>query len=227
MDWFLKHKPHLAAYVMEVENLDPAFAGGKLIALVPKDRLGQILKSLLDETEFLSPHGIRSLSRKHADEPYRVTLAGHDLEVGYVPAEGTSRMFGGNSNWRGPVWFPMNVLTVHSLDLCHAAYGDALQVEFPTGSGNRKNLLQVSQEIAARLSRLFLRDEVGRRTCHGEERRFIDDPNWRDLLLFNEYFSGDTGRGVGASHQTGWTATVTVMLERLQEWKKQGVRTSN
>ena len=215
MKWFLANKPDLARYVTEVETLDPEHAGSHVVALVPKERLLRILKRVFDETEFLSGHGVRALSRLHLEKPYEVDLAGKTMTVRYVPAEGDSGMFGGNSNWRGPVWFPMNVLLLNALERYHAVYGDGLKVECPTGSGTMLTLLEAAQEISRRLVGLFLRDERGRRPAHGEERRYSDDPHWRDLVLFHEYFDGDTGRGVGASHQTGWTALAATCLEKM------------
>ena len=215
MKWFLANKPDLARYVTEVETADPEHAGSHFVALVPKERLLRVLRRVFDETEFLSGHGVRALSRVHHERPYEVDLAGKTMTVRYVPAEGDSGMFGGNSNWRGPVWFPMNILLLNALERYHAVYGDDLKVECPTGSGTMMTLLEAAQEIARRLVGLFLRDETGRRAAHGEERRYIDDPHWRDLVLFSEYFDGDTGRGVGASHQTGWTALAATCLEKM------------
>ena len=215
MNWFLKNKKQLAKYVAHAETSDPEFADDRFIALVPKDRLVRILRCVFDETEFFSDHGVRALSRCHKDKPYQVELAGQKLTVKYVPAEGDSGMFGGNSNWRGPVWFPVNMLLLNALERYHAMYGDNVKVECPAGSGTMLNLLEAAEEISRRLVRLFLRDEHGRRPGHGEERRYIDDPYWKDLVLFSEYFDGDTGRGVGASHQTGWTALAATCLERV------------
>ena len=215
MEWFLKNKEELARHVRKTETSDPRYAGSHFVALAPKERLLRILGRVLDETEFLSDHGVRGLSKVHEREPYRVELAGQTLTVKYVPSEGDSGMFGGNSNWRGPVWFPVNFLLLQALERYHAVYGDALKVECPTGSGNRMTLLEVAEEIARRLAGLFLRDANGRRAAHGEERRYVDDPHWRQLVLFNEYFCGDTGRGIGASHQTGWTALAATCIERM------------
>lgn len=213
MEWFLKNKPELARHVARAETDDPEFHDARFIGLVPKERLLRILARVLDETEFLSEHGIRALSKIHEAHPYEVRLRDHDFRVAYVPGEGDSGMFGGNSNWRGPVWFPVNILLVNALERYHAVYGDSLKVECPTGSGNRMTLLEVAKQIAARLEGLFLRDANGRRPSHGEEPRYINDPHWKDLVLFSEYFHGDSGRGLGASHQTGWTAlAATCML---------------
>jgi hypothetical protein len=156
---------------------------------------------------------VRAVSRIHRERPYTFRIGGQEHRVDYDPGESTTGLFGGNSNWRGPVWFPVNYLLVEALERYHHFYGDDLKVECPTGSGRLLNLSQVSNEIARRLTSPFLPDEAGRRPCHGGDRRFADDPNWRDLVLFHEYFHGDTGRGVGASHQTGWTALVLRALE--------------
>jgi hypothetical protein len=215
LDWFLNNSPGLAGYVSDAESENPEFAGSKFIALVPKDRLLRVLRHVLDESEFLSDYGVRALSKYHEAHPFEIKLAGQRLIVNYLPGEGDSRMFGGNSNWRGPIWFPINILLLGALQRYHAVYGDSLRVECPTGSGNLLTLLQVEQELANRLAHLFKRDEAGRRPAHGHERRYIDEPHWRDLVLFSEYFCGDTGRGIGASHQTGWTALAGACLSRM------------
>jgi len=163
---------------------------------------------MLDEEEFLSPHGIRSLSRYHADHPYSLEVDGASFGVGYLPAESDSGMFGGNSNWRGPVWMPVNALIIRALIQYHAFYGDEFRIECPTGSGNLMTLYEVSEELGRRLETIFVRDEAGRRAVYGETERFQQDPHWRDLILFYEYFHGDNGAGIGASHQTGWTGII-------------------
>jgi hypothetical protein len=172
-----------------------------------------VLRYLLDESEFLSDHGIRSVSRVHRDHPYEIELNGEVHRVDYVPAEGNTGLFGGNSNWRGPIWFPINYLVLEALERYHHFYGDGLTVECPMGSGRMLNLQQVADELQTRLARIFLADRSGRRPCHGDQTRFATDPHWRDLVLFHEYFHGDNGRGVGASHQTGWTALVLRCIE--------------
>jgi hypothetical protein len=220
LKWFLANKPELAKYISDVETNDPSFAGSKFVALVPKERFLRILKRLLDETEFLSDHGVRGMSKHHLDHPYQVEVGGKTMVVKYVPAEGDSGMFGGNSNWRGPVWFPMNVLLLDALERYHAVYGEGLRVECPSGSGTMLTLQEVQEEIARRLVALFLRDAENRRPAHGDERRYIDDPHWRDLVVFSEYFCGDTGRGTGASHQTGWTALAATCMERMHRVKQ-------
>ena len=170
---------------------------------------------MLDEAEFLSDHGIRALSKWHDAQPYEIEIGGEALSVAYAPGEGQNGMFGGNSNWRGPVWFPINALLINALQRYHAVYGDGFTVECPTGSGQRATLQEVAGELMRRLASLFLRDPEGRRPCHGREQRYITHPQWRDLILFNEYFCGDTGRGLGASHQTGWTALAATLIDLL------------
>jgi hypothetical protein len=171
----------------------------------------------LDEAEFLSPYGIRSLSRVHEDRPYVLRTDGHEHRVGYEPAESATPLFGGNSNWRGPIWMPMNFLLIEALQRFDHFYRGGLTVEFPTGSGRAMTLGDVAAELSRRLTRIFLRDAAGRRPVHGAARRFQEDPHWRDLVLFYEYFHGDTGAGVGASHQTGWTGLVAKLLQQSGE----------
>ena len=170
----------------------------------------------MDEQHFLSPFGVRSLSQWHREHPYVLDARGYRLTVDYVPGESTLSMFGGNSNWRGPIWFPMNYLLVEALERYHYFYGDDLKVVCPTGSGKMLTLAEVAREISSRLVRLFVPDANGQRPCFTGEQYFATDPHWRDLLLFHEYFHGDTGRGLGASHQTGWTALITRLLEGRQ-----------
>jgi hypothetical protein len=187
----------------------------RLLAIPTRERLARVLRYLLDESEFLSPHGIRSVSRVHKDRPYEFDVLGQPYRVDYVPGEGNTGLFGGNSNWRGPIWFPINFLLVEALERYHHFYGDEFQVECPVGSGRMLNLQEVAGELSARLARIFLADESGRRPCHAGDQRYASDPHWRDLVLFHEYFHGDNGRGVGASHQTGWTALVVRCIEDL------------
>jgi len=168
---------------------------------------------MLDENEFLSVYGIRALLRYHLDHPYAFQVADQVYRVDYEPAESSSGLFGGNSNWRGPIWFPANMLLIRALISMYAYYGDGFTIEYPTGSGRQLNLWQVSEEIANRLIRIFLRDEHGRRPVYGATKRFQNDPHWRDNLLFYEYFHGDNGAGVGASHQTGWTGLVATLIQ--------------
>lgn len=214
MQWFLKNRPDLARHISWCEcsgNGDQEHHH-RLLAIPSRERLVRVLRYVLDEKEFLSPYGLRALSRFHKDTPYVLWAGGEEHRVDYVPAESNTGLFGGNSNWRGPIWFPVNYLLVEALERYHHFYGDALQVECPTGSGRMMNLQQVADELASRLTRIFLPDEAGRRPCHGDDGRYANNPHWRDLALFYEYFHGDTGRGVGASHQTGWTALAAPLI---------------
>jgi hypothetical protein len=216
MTWFLENRGDLARHVSYLCTLDGARRGGRrLLAIPSRERLERVLRRLLDESEFLSPHGVRSLSRAHAEQPYVFRLDGAEHRVDYVPGEGDTGSFGGNSNWRGPVWFPLNYLLVESLERYHHYYGDSLRVECPTGSGRLMNLSEVARELQRRLGDLFLPRAGGGRPVHGEDRRYAEDPHWRDLVLFYEYFHAENGRGVGASHQTGWTALVVRCFEDL------------
>jgi hypothetical protein len=209
MQWFLKYRPDLAGLITIDNKLGH---NHRLLAVPTRDRLCRILRYLLDENEFLSPFGIRSLSKIHATKPYIFRADGREYRVDYVPGEGNTHLFGGNSNWRGPVWFPINYLIVEALERYYHFYGEDLKVECPTGSGILMNLQQVASEIVRRLVSLFLPDGQGRRPCHGQDRRYASDPHWKDLVLFYEYFHGETGRGCGASHQTGWTGIVSRMM---------------
>jgi hypothetical protein len=184
-----------------------------IFGLVNEQRLRRILTRMLDENEFLSAYGIRSLSRYHAEHPYVFAAAGQEYKVGYLPAESDSGMFGGNSNWRGPIWMPVNALIIRALLHYYAYYGDNFRIECPTGSDNLMNLFEVAREIAERLSRIFLRDEHGRRPVFGGTEKFQQDRHWQDHLLFYEYFHGDNGAGIGASHQTGWTGVVATLIQ--------------
>ena len=190
----------------------PSPEGRHLTALVDETRLRRILSVMLDESEFLGPHGIRAISRRHLDEPCRFDWAGQTYEVHYLPAESDTGMFGGNSNWRGPVWFPMNLVIIRALGQLHAYYGDRLRVECPTGSGRELNLWEVAGDLAGRLTATFTEDASGRRPVFGGIEKFQTDPHWHDLILFHEYFHGDNGAGIGASHQTGWTGTVAILF---------------
>jgi hypothetical protein len=189
------------------------YADRDIAALVNEDRLRRILTRVLDEEEFLSPYGIRALSRYHEEHPYIVHVDGQEYQVKYLPAESDSGMFGGNSNWRGPVWMPMNVLLIRALLQFYLYYGDNFKIECPTSSGNLMNLFEVAREIADRLTRIFLRDKSGRRPVFGGTERFQSDPHWKDCVLFYEYFHGDNGAGLGASHQTGWTGLIVMLIE--------------
>jgi hypothetical protein len=186
--------------------------GRRILSLVDEERLRRILSVMLDEDEFLGPHGIRAISRRHLEQPVDFEWAGQDYNVHYLPAESDTWMFGGNSNWRGPVWFPMNMVILRGLAQFHRYFGDRLKVECPTGSGNEMNLSEVASEIARRLASTFTEDEHGRRPVFGGIEKFQTDPHWHNLILFHEYFHGDNGAGIGATHQTGWTGTVAVLL---------------
>ena len=188
-----------------------------MLAIPTQERLKRALRYMLDENEFLSPFGLRSVSRFHRETPYVFRAGNQEHRVEYVPGESTSYLFGGNSNWRGPIWFPINYLLIEALERYHHFYGDKFKVECPVGSGTMLTLQQVSQELSRRLSSIFLTNQDGRRPCHGLDARFAHDPHWRDLVLFHEYFHGDTGRGLGASHQTGWTALSVKLLEHAHE----------
>jgi hypothetical protein len=191
---------------------EPNPEGSRMVSLVDERRLRRILAIMLDENEFLGAHGIRGISRRHLEQPYKFDWGGQEYTVSYLPAESDSGMFGGNSNWRGPVWFPMNLVILRGLAQLHRYYGDRLKVECPTGSGRECDLFEVASEIATRLATTFTNDQDGRRPVFGGIEKFQKDPHWHDLLLFHEYFHGDNGAGIGASHQTGWTGTVALLL---------------
>jgi len=214
MRWFLENRKDLGRHIsyMNVDHKGDPNAH-YLLAVPSRDRLERVLAYMLDEAEFLSPYGIRSLSKRHKNKPFELELNDHTWRVDYDPGESTTSMFGGNSNWRGPVWFPVNYLLIESLERYHHFYGDDLKVEFPTGSGKRMTLKEVARELGRRLIRLFEFDVAGR-PAHGRDPKYAEDPHWRDLVLFYEYFDGDTGRGLGASHQTGWTALVTRLIHK-------------
>ncbi|HEY8902041.1 MAG TPA: hypothetical protein VIM61_16645 [Chthoniobacterales bacterium] len=214
--WFVKNHEVLTHHLLE--NNAGETHGMRLLAITTRAHLERILRYMFDEEEFLSPYGIRSVSKRHEKEPYTYWAHGVPYSVDYEPGEGTSGMFGGNSNWRGPVWLPVNYLLVEALRTYHRFYGESLLVEFPTGSGNMVTLGEASRLLSRRLISLFVPDENGNRPCHGGEPRYAQDPHWKDLLLFNEYFHAETGRGCGASHQTGWTALVTDLLNLQAHW---------
>jgi len=194
---------------------EPGVGSRRLLSLLNEDKLRRILSVMLDENEFLSPYGIRSLSRGHADAPFVFNLDGQTFRVDYAPAESTSGMFGGNSNWRGPVWMPVNILLFRGLLKLYAYYGDGFKVECPTGSGVQMTLFEVARELGNRLIAIFTRGTDGRRPVFGSSEAFQSDPNWRDHLLFYEYFHGNDGAGIGASHQTGWTGTIASVIQLL------------
>jgi hypothetical protein len=210
-EWFLNNRSDLCRTTSYMEQR----SGRRLLAIPSRERLLRVLRYVLDESEFLSPYGIRSLSKVHERRPYVFRYDDHEAKVGYVPGESDSPMFGGNSNWRGPVWVPMNYLLIEALERYHHFYGDTLTVECPTGSGRMMNLQGAAREIARRLTRLVMPGANGRRPCHGDEERYAADGPWSDLVLFHEYFHGDNGKGLGASHQTGWTALIARCLEDL------------
>jgi hypothetical protein len=184
-----------------------------ILALVNPERLRRILTKMLDENEFFSSHGIRSISKFHKDHPFVLHVHGQEYRVDYLPAESNTGMFGGNSNWRGPVWMPMNVIIIRALLNFYLYYGDNFRIECPTGSGKMMNLFEVAREIGDRLTSIFIRNEEGKRPVYGGLEKFQIDPNWRDLILFHEYFHGDNGAGLGASHQTGWTGVVAKIIQ--------------
>jgi len=184
-----------------------------ILAIVNPERLRRILSKMLDENEFLSPYGIRSISKFHEQNPFVFYVGGQEFRVDYLPAESNTGMFGGNSNWRGPIWMPVNVMIIRALLNFYLYYGDNFKIECPTGSGKMMNLFEVSKEISERLISIFTKNEEGKRPVYGGTDKFQNDPNWRDLILFHEYFQGDNGAGLGASHQTGWTGLVAKLIE--------------
>jgi hypothetical protein len=204
--YFLEARPEVCSAIHDPRT--PGVAGRRLASILDETKLRRVLARMLDENEFLSPHGIRSLSRYHAEHPYVFHAGGQEYRVSYLPAESDTGMFGGNSNWRGPIWMPVNGLIIRALLQYYSYFGNAFTVECPTGSGRQMNLYQVAEEIARRIASIFLRDKEGRRPVYGGVRKFQEDPYWRDLILFYEYFHGDNGAGLGASHQTGWTGVV-------------------
>ncbi len=212
LEWFLAHRTDLCV------KISPLCALGvnrrRLLSLLNRDKLTRILETMLDENEFLSPYGIRSISKIHRNHPFVLQCNGNKTQVDYEPAESTSRLFGGNSNWRGPIWFPLNYLIIESLQKYHHYYGDTFKIECPTGSGNFLTLNQVAEELSRRLVRIFEKDAAGRRAVFGDTEQFQSDPHFEELLQFHEYFDGDTGKGLGASHQTGWTALVAKLIQQ-------------
>ncbi len=212
MEWFIENRPDLISGLASMT--ETGTGRRRLLSLVHPTRLERILRKVFDESEFLSPYGIRSLSRYYKDHPYAATLDGHTFHVNYEPAESQTNMFGGNSNWRGPVWFPMNFLIIEVLQRLDYYYGDTFQMEFPTGSGQRFRLAEVARRLSQRLTDLFLPAKDGRRPVYGNDNIFQDNPNFREYVLFHEYFNGDDGKGLGASHQTGWTGLVAKLLQQ-------------
>jgi len=215
LEWFVEHRKDLAENVASMNMLGEGER--RLMAIVSGEQLRRVLRFVLDENEFLSPYGIRALSRVHQHDPFVVEVGNTEYRVDYEPAESTTGLFGGNSNWRGPVWFPVNYLIIESLQKFHHYLGDDYKVECPTGSGNYLTLWEVAAELSRRLTRIFLQDVDGRRPVHGDCTLYQHDANWQDLVLFYEYFHGDNGSGVGANHQTGWTGLVSKMLQQSGE----------
>jgi hypothetical protein len=224
LSWFLENRPELGRSIAcMMPRHGPEGHVHRLLAVPTTERLRRILRYLLDEEEFLSPYGIRSVSRHHRDHPYVLEADGMTHRVDYAPGESTTALFGGNSNWRGPIWFPINYLIVEALERYHHFYGDEVRVEHPTGSGRIRDLGEVAQDLWARLGAIFLPGVDGRRPCHGGELRYAESPEWRDLVLFYEYFHGDDGQGLGASHQTGWTALVIKCLEACGDRRSEAI----
>jgi hypothetical protein len=225
----LRRMPELTTTIHPTGAGHYGVADRGILALVNPERLRRILTRMLDENEFLSPYGIRALSKFHQQHPYSFNAGGQEHRVDYLPAESNTGMFGGNSNWRGPIWMPVNIMIIRALQNFYLYYGDHFKIECPTGSGRQMNLFEVSKDIADRLTRIFTRDEHGRRAVYGGAEKFQTDPYWRDNILFYEYFHGDNGAGLGASHQTGWTGLVAKLIqlygmldaERLLESGKQ------
>jgi len=216
MEWFIRNRPDLHGNLARMDQ--EGLAGRRILSLVNTEKLRRILHRALDESEFLSPHGIRSLSKYYKAHPHEITVDGMSYRVDYEPAESTTALFGGNSNWRGPVWFPSNFTLIEALQRFHHYYGEDFTVECPTGSGHQMNLWEVSMELSHRLIDLFKRGADGRRPMYGGNERLQHDPHFRDLLLFYEYFNGDNGAGLGAIHQTGWTGLVAKLLQQCAEY---------
>ena len=215
MEWFIEHRPDLTGHVACM--VTRGRQQRRLFSITSRDQLRRILRVMLDEQEFLSPYGIRALSKYHLDHPYRIELNGGSHSVDYEPGESTTELFGGNSNWRGPIWFPVNYLLIKALRRFREYYGLTFQIECPTGSGRMMNLDEVADEISRRLVRIFQRDSQGRRPVFGDNAKFQNDPQWRDYIPFHEYFHGDNGTGIGSSHQTGWTSLVACLIQELAE----------
>ncbi|MGH7926734.1 MAG: MGH1-like glycoside hydrolase domain-containing protein, partial [Candidatus Binatia bacterium] len=211
MQWFIENRPELGNHI-EIDSSDDG--PRRFLSLVNRQRLKRVLRYMLDENEFFSAYGIRAVSRYHLEHPYKLPVNGMEYRVDYEPAESSTGLFGGNSNWRGPIWFPVNYLLIESLQKFHFFLGDNFKVECPTGSGKMVNLWEVAGEMSQRLTCIFRRNGEGKRPVFGGAEKFQSDPHWRDLMLFYEYFHGDNGAGVGASHQTGWTALVAKLIQQ-------------
>jgi hypothetical protein len=210
---FKKRHPELVCHVAPSEKGFVGYRGRRLFSILNKTKLERVLGYVLDESEFLGPHGIRSLSRYHLEHPFSFWVGKQEYKVQYGPAESNTGLFGGNSNWRGPVWMPVNLLLIRALLNLYGFFGDDFKVQCPTGSGRYMTLFEVASEIQRRLASTFLRDAMGKRPVYGGTKKFQEDPHWRDLVLFYEYFHGDNGAGLGASHQTGWTGTIAFLLD--------------
>jgi len=219
VQWFVQRRPEMSRVVERM--LKKGTANRYMLSLCRREQLLPISRYLLDESEFLSPYGVRALSRYHAEHPYIMNVGGVEYRVDYMPAESNSGMFGGNSNWRGPIWMPVNYLLVESLRRYYLYYGDEVTLECPTGSGRYLTLDKVADELSQRLMHIFTRDERGQRGVFGDVAYFQNDPHWRDYIPFFEYFHGDNGRGVGASHQTGWTGLVASLIQEQGERRQQ------
>ena len=216
---FRKRHPDLLNHIAPADEKFVGYADRRLLSVCNKEKIERILAYMLDENEFLGPYGIRSLSRYHLEHPFVFNLNGQEYKVQYLPAESNTGMFGGNSNWRGPVWMPVNTLLLRGLLNLYQFYGDDFKVECPTGSGKYMTLFEVAKEIARRLSSIFLRDASGKRPVYGGTKKFQEDPHWKDYITFYEYFHGENGAGLGAGHQTGWTGVVARTLDLFARLK--------
>jgi len=209
----------LLKHIAPADDNFVGYGGRRLMSVCNKEKIQRILARMLDENEFFGPYGIRSLSKSHLDHPFVFNLSGHEYKVQYLPAESNTGMFGGNSNWRGPVWMPVNGLLLRALLNLYQFYGDDFKVECPTGSGTYMTLFEVAKELGRRLSSIFLRDTTGKRPVYGGTKKFQEDPHWKDYILFYEYFHGDNGAGLGASHQTGWTGIIARSIDMFARIK--------
>jgi hypothetical protein len=215
MHWFIEQRPHLSGNMASVEV--EGVGKRHIVSILTRERLISELRYLLDPNEFLSEYGIRSVSKYHQENPYQFSYQGEEFSINYQPAESESGLFGGNSNWRGPIWFPINFLIIESLYKFYDYYGDDLMIECPTGSGNYMNLQQVAQDLSDRLIKLFLKNEEGNRPINIDNMEYKDNPDWNNYILFYEYFNGENGSGLGAGHQTGWTGLVGYLLQQTKQ----------
>jgi hypothetical protein len=227
IDLFRKRHPEVLQKIAIADDSFVGYAERRMISVCNKEKLQRILAYMLDENEFLSPYGIRSLSKHHLEHPFVFNLAGHEYKVQYLPAESNTGMFGGNSNWRGPIWMPVNELIIRGLLAMYPFYGDDFKVECPTCSGKYLTLFELANEIGRRNASIFLRDANGKRPVYGGTKKFQEDPHWRDYILFYEYFHGDNGAGLGASHQTGWTGLIARILDLSARLKAEDILKSN